>query len=59
LAKLINGKHPTSCEELQNKFDLTKTEAERVDNEIIQKEKVLNAPEAQHQLLIQYVLDLK
>jgi hypothetical protein len=59
LAKLINGKHPISCEELQNKIDLAKQEATRVDNEIIQKDKVLNIREAQYQLLVQYMLDLK
>jgi chromosome segregation ATPase len=59
LAKLIHDKHPTSQEELQSKIRAVEKERSQVDLEIAETEETLKVREAQFQLLIQYMLDLK
>jgi hypothetical protein len=59
LARLINEKHPTSREELQKQIDEMKDETKQLDKEIVEKDQVLKVREAQYQLLLQYMLDLK
>ncbi|KAG7357124.1 hypothetical protein IV203_001812 [Nitzschia inconspicua] len=59
LAKLINDNHATSQEELQSKINSIQTERTTVDRQIIETEQTLRVREAQFQLLMQYMLDLK
>lgn len=59
LARLINDKHSTPQEELRSKIESIQTEQTRVDQEIAETEETLKVREAQFQLLIQYMLDLK
>jgi chromosome segregation ATPase len=59
LAKLINDTHPTSQEELQSKLSAIQEERAKVDQEIEEAEQTLKVRQAQFQLLIQYMLDLK
>jgi chromosome segregation ATPase len=59
LAKLINDSHPTSTDELQHQIDEMKAEVATVEAETNAKNKVLKVREAQYQLLIQYMMDLK
>jgi hypothetical protein len=59
LAKLINDNHPTAIDELQHQIDAMKGELAEVEAETRTKDKVLKVREAQYQLLIQFMMDLK
>lgn len=59
LAKLINNNHPTSIDQLQHQIDEMKADMAAVEAETNDKDKILKVREAQYQLLIQFMMDLK
>ena len=59
LAKIINDNHPISSIELKKQIDEIKLEISLLEDETVTKDKTLKVREAQYQLLIQYMLDLK
>jgi hypothetical protein len=59
LAKIINDNHPISSTELKKQIDEIKLEISLLEDETVTKDKILKVREAQYQLLIQYMLDLK
>ncbi len=59
LAKLINDNHPRAIVELQHHIDAMKGELAKVEAETNTKNKILKVREAQYQLLIQFMMDLK
>jgi hypothetical protein len=59
LAKLINDTHPTSQQDLNLKLSVIQEERAKVDQEIEEADQILKVRQAQFQLLIQYMLDLK
>ena len=59
LAKMINDNHPISTTELQKQIDIIQSEISMLEDETIAKDNMLRVREAQFQLLIQYMLDMK
>lgn len=59
LAKLINDNHPTPIDDLQQQIDGMRSDVNEVGEETNTKDKILKVREAQYQLLIQYMIDMK
>jgi chromosome segregation ATPase len=59
LARIVNENHPTSVDELQYEIDATRGEVAELEAETNAKDKILKVREAQYQLLLQYMMDLK
>lgn len=59
LARVINESHPTSSAILQTQIDEMKTEIATLEKESAEKDEIVKVREAQYQLLIQYMTDLK
>jgi len=59
LANVINENHPASSTELQQQIDEIQSEISTLEEESASKDEILKVREAQYQLLIQYMLDLK
>lgn len=59
LARVINESHPTSSAILQTQIDEMKTEIATLEKESAEKDEIIKVREAQYQLLIQYMTDLK
>ena len=59
LARVINESHPTSRAILQTQIDEMKTEIATLEKESAEKDEIIKVREAQYQLLIQYMTDLK
>ena len=56
---MINDNHPISTTELQKQIDIIQSEISMLEDETIAKDNMLRVREAQFQLLIQYMLDMK
>lgn len=59
LAKVIHEHHPTSSDELQKRIEGLRDELSGLEGEIASRDETLKVREAQYQLLIQYMMDLK
>ena len=59
LARVINENHPTSSTILQTQIDDIRTEIATLEKASAEKDEIIKVREAQYQLLIQYMNDLK
>lgn len=59
LAKVIHENHPTSSAELQAQIDEIRKEISDLEKKSAEKDEIIQVREAQYQLLIQYMTDLK
>lgn len=59
LAKVINENHPTSSTVLQEQIDEIREVISDLEKKSAEKDEILKVREAQYQLLIQYMTDLK
>jgi hypothetical protein len=59
LSRVINENHPTSSAELQQEIDDIRTELSILEEKSAKKDEIIKVREAQYQLLIQYMMDLK
>jgi septal ring factor EnvC (AmiA/AmiB activator) len=59
LAKVINENYPTSSTELQKEIDQIREEISNLEEASAKKDEIIKVREAQYQLLIQYMMDLK
>lgn len=59
LAKVINENHPTSSTGLQKQIDEIRNEISDLKEGSAEKDDIIKVREAQYQLLIQYMMDLK
>ena len=59
LAKVINEHHPISSTLLQEQIDEIRTEISNLEKASMDKDGIIKVREAQYQLLIQYMTDLK
>jgi len=59
LSRVINENHPTSSAELQKEIDQIREEISNLEEASAKKDEIIKVREAQYQLLIQYMMDLK
>ena len=59
LSRVINENHPTSSTELQNEIDEIRIVLSTLEEASAKKDEIIKVREAQYQLLIQYMMDLK